>query len=164
MPNGVSSQRKRRSSRPVPTSRRSDSCEVQTSPEEKIVAERIRELLRRMTKQPPYDGRTGGITHVASLIGISQPALTQILDGGGISLKTLIGIGRLPNVDIAQLLATPGRPGMSKLEICIAYHESRWSSWTLAAARSGMWGDDPPGAVWEGRLDRIEDALGPLKN
>src|SRR5690349_10539864 len=55
------------------------------------VQDRIRELMKTLMEQEPYRGR-GAITRLANSLKVSQPAVSQILSGGGISLETAVAV------------------------------------------------------------------------
>lgn len=119
----------------------------------------MEELLQR----EPYVGR-GGITRLAGALQITQPAVTQIMGGGGVSPETAISVAKLAGVDPRDLLggayvgvAVGGRYPM--LEVCLAYHRDRWTPPTVAVARAGLWPADAMPEEWAARLDEVERRL-----
>ncbi len=129
-------------------------------------AARLREMVEDLLKLDRYQGN---LTRFAESIGITQPGVTRIRQGGGVGLETAVAIARLYGTDPRELLAkelgvgvsTTGRfPG---LEVCLAYHSARWSQATIAAARGGAFETDAEPAHWPARLDKLEGALRKLK-
>lgn len=131
------------------------------------VQDRIRELMRTLMEQEPYRGR-GAITRLANALKVSQPAVTQILSGGGVSLDTAMAVADLAKVDPRELLggaylgvAVGGR--FPRLEVCLAYHLGRWNEATVAAARAGAFDGDVMPDEWALRLDRLGDAIAKVR-
>lgn len=108
----------------------------------------------------------GGQTRLAKAIGISQPSLSNIRQGGGISRDTAYRIARVAGVDPEALIgsssvATSASTRYPNLEICVAYHdgEDRWTHATISAARSSLWPSDASPKEWASRLDELEAAM-----
>lgn len=127
------------------------------------VQDRIRELMRTLMEQEPYRGR-GAITRLANALRISQPAVSQILSGGGVALETAVAVAELAKVDPRELLggayvgvAVGGR--FPHLEVCLAYHGDKWPAPVVAAARAGAYPGDVMPDEWAERLDALADAI-----
>lgn len=127
------------------------------------VQDRIRELMRTLMEQEPYRGR-GAITRLANSLKVSQPAVTQILQGGGISLETAMAVASLARVDPRELLggayvgvAIGGR--FPNLEVCLAYHADKWPAPVVAAARAGAFPNDAMPDEWAARLEALDEAI-----
>jgi len=131
-------------------------------------AGRVRELIEELLEREPYRGR-GGITRLAESLQIKQPALTQIRQGGGVSIETTLAVARIAGVDERELLegaymgtAIKGR--FPFLEVVVAYQAGssnplRWSAATIAAARAGAWPNDTTTDEWTARLDSLEKQM-----
>lgn len=127
------------------------------------VQDRIRELMKALMEQEPYRGR-GAITRLANSLKVSQPAVSQILQGGGISLETAMAVAQLAKVDPRELLggayvgiAVGGR--FPNLEVCLAYHGDKWPAPVVAAARAGAFPNDAMPDEWAARLEALEEAI-----
>lgn len=103
----------------------------------------------------------GNKTRFGKSIGISQSAVSQLVDGGGASLKTAVAVAGLAGISPQDLLGEDtlgtliqGRfPG---LEACIAAASKRWKPATVAAARAALWPYDAMPEEWGKRLDALE--------
>lgn len=136
----------------------------------KGTADRVRELIEGLLEREPFKGR-GGITRLAERLKISQPAITMIRQGGGVSQETGLEVALLAGVDPMELLggayvgvAIGGRH--PNLEVCLAYHVSnpnRWSPATIAAVRAQLWPDEVSPDEWARRLDAVEKGLASVK-
>jgi hypothetical protein len=134
------------------------------------VADRLREVIEELLLKEPYKGR-GGITRLAKAVRVSQPAITLLRQGGGVSHETAIKICQVASIDAQELLGgayvadVSGRfPG---LERCLAYwvHDpDKWSTAAVAAARSGAWPDDTDSVSWAERLDSLDATLASLRD
>jgi hypothetical protein len=128
----------------------------------------VRSLIEELLQREPYRSSNRPISSLAEAIKISQPALSTIRSGGGVSAKTAASVARLAGINPGDVLGEPGgdvmtRSRFPKLEICIAYHgERRWRESTVAAARAGLWPDDVEPEAWARRLDQIESSLSRL--
>lgn len=128
-----------------------------------MVADRVRELMRELLEKEPYRGR-GAITRLSSALKVSQPAVTQILAGGGVALDTAVAVAGLAGVDPRELVggayvgvAVGGR--YPNLEVCLAYHRDKWTAPAVAAARAGAFDGEVMPDEWAYRLDRLEEAI-----
>lgn len=113
-------------------------------------------------------------TELAKALDITQPALSSMLSGKWApGVTTARHIATLDRVDLEDLLPDfkapptmrpPGGPGspLPNLDKCLLWHEdeTRWSPWTVAAARAGVFGPADFGkAEWVTKLDVLEKAL-----
>ena len=108
-------------------------------------------------------------TELAKAIDITQPSLSSLLSGKwSPGLTTARHIAELERVDLEHLLPNfradrqAGGLELPNLEKCLSWHEdeNRWSSWTVACARAGVYGDaDFQKAEWVTRLDALEKTL-----
>lgn len=115
-------------------------------------------------------------TELAKALDITQPALSSMLSGkwhpGVTTARHIAALERmdledlLPEWKAAPATARPGTipagPERPNLEKCLVWHEdeNRWSPWTIAAAREGIYGTgDFAKAEWVGKLDVLEKAL-----
>lgn len=113
---------------------------------------------------------------MALALGVSQQSVSNLLKGTyRPGLKVATEIATLDGKELEDLIgdfaqptmtATPahGQAGGSftNLDICIQFHSStkHWSSWTIAAARAGFFGNaDFAAPEWAGKLDLLEKAL-----
>lgn len=133
----------------------------------KEAADRVRLLLHGALSRPPYSAR-GGLTRLAERLEMSQPALTQIMDGGGVSHETAMKVAAFIGEPIEKILALGTAPqnAPSALETCLDYHKGRWSPATVAAARAGLWppDDDIEPEAWKSRLDALQKTLSAIVN
>jgi transcriptional regulator with XRE-family HTH domain len=127
------------------------------------VQDRVRELMKALTEQEPYRGH-GAITRLAIALKVSQPAVSQILSGGGVSVETAMSVAELAKVDPRELLggayvgvAVGGR--FPNLEVCLAYHGDKWPSPVVAAARAGAYPNDAMPDEWAARLSALDEAI-----
>lgn len=127
------------------------------------VQDRVRELMKALMEQEPYRGR-GAVTRLAQALRISQPAVSQILSGGGVSVETATAVAELAKVDPRELLggvyvgvAIGGR--FPNLEVCLAYHGDKWGAPVVAAARAGAFESDAMPDEWVQRLDALDSAI-----
>jgi hypothetical protein len=89
-------------------------------------------------------------------------------------LTTARHIASLEKLDLEDLLPDWSSPpslrpssgargdARPNLEKCLVWHEdeNRWSEWTIAAARAGVYGTgDFAKSEWVGKLDHLEKAL-----
>lgn len=119
-------------------------------------------------------------TELAKALGITQPALSSMLSRKWApGVTTARHVATLERLDLEELLPDwkvvmtsrpgSGNPGSNErpnLEKCLVWHEdeNRWSPWTVAAAREGIYGaSDFPKADWVAKLDAIEKALARVK-
>lgn len=113
-------------------------------------------------------------TEMALALGITQPSLSSMLAGKWKpGLTTAKHIAALDQATLEDLLpdfrsvqsVRPGPGGGSELvnlEKCLSWHddEDRWATWTVAAARAGVFGTgDFAKAEWVVKLDALEKAL-----
>jgi hypothetical protein len=134
------------------------------------VADRLREVVDELLSKEPYKGR-GGITRLANAVRVSQPAITLLRQGGGVSHETAIKICQVASIDPQELLGgayvanVSGRfPG---LERCLAYwvHDpDKWSTAAVSAARAGAWPDDTDSVSWVERLDSLDEMFASLRD
>jgi DNA-binding XRE family transcriptional regulator len=115
-------------------------------------------------------------------IGVSQQTVSKLIVGdytpspkiateiavldGKESLEELIG--EFPVVEAAPAAATGAVQSepFENLSTCINFHKSskHWSSWTIAAARAGFFGNaDFAAPEWTKKLDYLEKALERLR-
>lgn len=133
------------------------------------VSARVRSAIEGLLSKEPYSGH-GGVTRLAEAIGITQPALTQIRQGGGVSNETAAAVAKIAALDPAELggavvgVMVSGR--FPNLELCLSYYAHRrprlWSDATIAAARRDVWSDDVDPEAWRDRLDGLEATLARL--
>lgn len=114
-------------------------------------------------------------TELAKALGITQPALSSMLarkwDPGVTTARHIATLerldleGLLPDWKGAPATMRPGgasQPDRPNLDKCLLWHEdeARWSPWTIAAAREGVYGTgDFAKAEWVMKLDALEKAL-----
>lgn len=117
---------------------------------------------------------------MALALGVSQQSVSKLLKGeyrpgpkvateiavldGKESLEDLIGDFAESTSAAAAYMNFPSGHGASfaNLDVCIAFHAptKHWSPWTIAAARSGFFGQaDFAPAEWGPKLDALEKVL-----
>lgn len=122
----------------------------------RTTADKVRALMKELLSEKLYKNNR---TALGRALGISQPAVTQILAGGGVSVETAIAAARLAQLDPRELLGAELSMGVMitgkypGLEICVAYHPGRWPEAVLAAARNGAYVSDVAASEWPIRLD-----------
>lgn len=115
----------------------------------------------------------GGQEAMALALGISQPTVSNLLKGKyrpGVKVARAIAnldgqrleelVGDFAEPDGAPML--PAGSAFANLDVCIQFHRAKkqWSPWTIAAARSGFFGQsDFEAPEWAGKLDQLEKAL-----
>lgn len=116
---------------------------------------------------------------MALALGISQQSVSKLLQGHyrpGIKVATEIAVldGKEDLEDLVGEFAAPAAAmpispqqnglssGFANLDTCLAFfaNSKHWSPWTIAAARSGFFGQaDFAPAEWEPKLDQLEKVL-----
>jgi DNA-binding XRE family transcriptional regulator len=93
------------------------------------------------------------------LLGKYKPSIEyarQIANADGRTLDDLVG-DPVPGTSYHDTL---NRSEFKNLDLCVNYHGSKWSPWTVAAARAGFFGaSDVPAPEWEKKLDALERTL-----
>lgn len=115
----------------------------------------------------------GGQEAMALALGVSQQTVSSLLKGkykpgvkvaraianlDGQRLEELVGDFAEPDAPVVPMNGT----SFANLDVCIQFHAStkHWSPWTIAAARSGFFGQsDFAAPEWAGKLDQLEKAL-----
>ena len=127
-----------------------------------------------------FKGQQAAQKKMALALGISQQSVSNLLRGtykpgikvateiaildGRESLEELIGVFGEPEHSSQNGVSSlsPDEGPYANLTVCIRFFASskHWSPWTIAAARSGLFGNAdfaPP--EWAGKLDQLEKVL-----
>ncbi len=127
-----------------------------------------------------FKGQRSAQKKMALALKVSQQSISSLLKGkykpgirvadeiatldGKISLEELVGpYGKDSGDHDHHDTGAPETSGpYANLTVCIQFHASskHWSSWTVAAARAGFFGNaDFPAPEWAAKLDLLEKAL-----
>lgn len=110
---------------------------------------------------------------LAKALDITQPALSSMLAGKWApGVTTAQYIAQLDRLDLEDLIPEfRGKPPSSmrgadvarpNLDRCLSWYddEGKWSPWTIAAVRTGLFGSEDYGKnEWAEKLDAVEKAL-----
>lgn len=124
------------------------------------VASKVRAIAKRFIAEK-LEGKGAPL---ARKIGVSQPAMSRFLHGGGIRLENARAIcrvtGTLPQ-DVGLDLEHQGgmRSRFANLETALLFDPGKWHPATVAAARAGQWEDDVTAKEWYARLDSLDAVL-----